>query len=253
MFYLIGIGLKPKHLTLEALETIKECEKVYLEEYTSSYSEGISEQLKEITGKEITSASRKHVEEEFAAVLEESLNKKICLCIYGNPFNATTHVQLLLDAKKMGVKAKAIAGISVFEYMAFTGLERYKFGRTTSIVFHEEDYEPESFYDAIIGNKKLGLHTLCLFDIKKEDGKMMGIGHAISTLERIEEKRENNVLSESIVVGVAGAGSDAQQVKAGTMDQLRSFNFSSYPQSLIVCGKLSEKEIEALKDLAGLQ
>ncbi|MBI4209973.1 MAG: diphthine synthase [Candidatus Diapherotrites archaeon] len=253
MLYIVGIGLSPGHLTQEALEAFRASESVYLDGYTSAYSSGGPEGLEKAAGKAVEVLDRKAVEEEFAKILEEAKGKNVALAVYGNPLNATTHIQLLLDARKAGVKAAAIAGISIFDFMAFTGLERYKFGRTTSIVFHEDNYEPEGFYDAILENKKLGLHTMCLLDVRNEEGRMMGITHAISLLERIEERREKSVLSESIAVGMAGMGSSAQQVRAGTMEQLKSCGFTAYPQSLIVCGKLNEKEIEALRELSGLE
>jgi len=253
MLYLIGIGLKPTHLSLEAVEALTECEKVYLENYTSKYSSGSRDGLEDFIGKSVTNLSREQVEEEFTKILEEAKNKKIALAVFGNPMNATTHLQIILDAKKEGVKVEIIPGLSVFEFVAFTGLERYKFGKTTSIVFHEDNFEPESFYDIIIENKNIGLHTLCLLDIKKDDEKLMNINHAISLLERIEVKREENYLGESIIVGLAGLGSDNQQIKAGTMDQMKKNNFNIYPQSLIVCGKLNEKEVEGLRQLSGLK
>ncbi|HIH09851.1 MAG TPA: diphthine synthase [Candidatus Diapherotrites archaeon] len=253
MLCLVGIGLYPGQLTLEALSALRECEKIYLENYTSSYSQGSIDKLKELTGKEVATLARRQVEEELTPVIEEARTKKIALAVFGSPLNATTHVQILLDAKKMGVQTKAIAGISIFEYVAFTGLDRYKFGRTTTIVFHGENYEPESFYDTIAQNKKAGLHTLCLLDIQAENEKMMDVRHAISLLEMIEEKREESAISESICIGIAGAGSDGSQIKAGTLEQLKKFNFSIYPQSLIVCGKINEKEGEALRALSDLQ
>ncbi len=253
MLCVVGIGLKPGHLTLEALETLKGCDRVYLENYTSSYSEGSFENLEDLIGKAVTRLGRKEVEGGFASVLEDAKSSKIALAVFGNPLNATTHLQIILDAKKAGVEVKVIVGISALEFVAFTGLERYKFGRTTSIVFQEDDYEPEGFYDAIIENKKTGLHTLCLLDIRAEEKRMMSIRNALSILETIEEKREQNVLSESIMVGIAGAGSDSQQIKAGTAEQLKAFGFTAFPQSLIVCGKLNEKELEGLKGIGGLE
>ena len=253
MLFLVGIGLKPSHLTQEALETLKSSDRVYLENYTSAYSEGNFEALEDMIGKAATRLERKQVEEEFAPILEEAKTKNIALAVFGNPLNATTHVQILLDAKEAGVKTRAIAGVSIFEYVSFTGLERYKFGRTTSIVFHEDEYAPESFYDAIIENKKAGLHTLCLLDIRSDENRMMDIRHAISLLESIEEKREQSALSDTIMVGIAGAGSGDEQIKAGTAEHLKAFAFGPFPQALIVCGKLNEKEIEALKAFGGLQ
>lgn len=254
MLYLVGLGLKPSHITHEAIDVLKSSAEVFVENYTSQYSEGELKEIESLIGKPVAVIGRQEVENGSAELLKKALPKKsaVSLAVFGNPMNATTHLQILLDAHEQKIPVKIIPGISIFEYVAFTGLDRYKFGRTTTIVFHEQDYEPESFYDAIIANKEAGLHTLCLLDIKRDENRLMEIKHAISTLEAIEERREKNVLGESILVGVAGAGSGAQQMKAGTLEQVRNFNFTSFPQSLIICGKLNEKEIEGLKLLCGL-
>ena len=38
--------------------------------------------------------------------------------------------------------------------------------QTVSIVFFTDTWRPDSFYDKIAANRRLGLHTLCLLDIK---------------------------------------------------------------------------------------
>ncbi|MDO8624998.1 MAG: SAM-dependent methyltransferase, partial [Candidatus Diapherotrites archaeon] len=65
MLYLIGIGLNPKHLTLEALAALKSCKTVYLENYTSRYA-GKNDSvpaIERIIGAHITLLPRGAVEE----------------------------------------------------------------------------------------------------------------------------------------------------------------------------------------------
>jgi len=38
----------------------------------------------------------------------------------------------------------------------------YSFGETVSIPYWTESWQPDSFYDKIFGNRRRGLHTLCL-------------------------------------------------------------------------------------------
>lgn len=38
--------------------------------------------------------------------------------------------------------------------------------QAVSIVFFTDSWRPDSFYDKIAANRKMGLHTLCLLDIK---------------------------------------------------------------------------------------
>src|SRR3989344_4655177 len=113
MLYLIGIGLKPKHLTIEALDAIKDSGQVFLEAYTSAYAEGTLTELEEVTGKKIHPFSRKQVEEETKSILAMAKKNNVALLAFGNPLTATTHVQLLIDAKKEGMKTRIIEGISV--------------------------------------------------------------------------------------------------------------------------------------------
>lgn len=248
MLYLIGIGLKPKHLTLEALEALKSCDAVYLESYTSAYSEGEVKDLCQLIGKRVFMLDRKQVEEEAEKFISAAKKNDIAFLVYGNVFSATTHVQVLLDAKKIGVKTKALPGVSIFSFLGRTGLQEYKFGKTVSIPLWEKNFKPDSFYFAIKENFERDLHTLCLLDIKAEKEKFMSIAEALQELEKIEAKQKGKgFLKEAVLVGLAGAGGEKEIIFSSRLKEVKNFPFEIFPQSLIVCGKLNEKEKEALK------
>lgn len=74
--------------------------------------------------------------------------------------------------------------------------------QAVSIVFFTDTWRPDSFYPRILANRKQGLHTLCLLDIKVkeptleslargkkvyEPSRFMTIGTAIEQLLEIEE------------------------------------------------------------------
>ncbi|MFA5763294.1 MAG: diphthine synthase [archaeon] len=248
MFYLIGIGLKPKHITLEAISAIKDCNEVYLEKYTSQYVEGENAKLEEIIGKKVVLINREEVEVDFENKIKECKEKNIALLIFGNALTATTHIQLLIDAKEAGIDYKVIPGISVTNTIAESGLDEYKFGRTVTICYHLPNFEPESFYDQILANQKLGLHTLCLLDIKKDQANemMMNANEAIAILEKIKAKRndENNFEYLALV----GMTNSNQKIVFGKekINKCKEVN-EIFPQSLIVLGKANEKEMEAIK------
>lgn len=64
---------------------------------------------------------------------------------------------------------------SIVSAMGCCGLQVYKFGEIVSIPFFDEGgmhWRPYSFYDKIKANMKLGLHTLCLLDIKVKEPTM---------------------------------------------------------------------------------
>jgi diphthine synthase len=250
MLYLIGLGLKVNHLTLEAIETIKNCDSVFVEVYTSQYSEGFIKELKQLTGKNIMELNRIEIEQNFESALLSAGKNNIGLLIFGNPLTATTHIQLLLDAKEKGIKYKVIPGISITNMVAESGLDEYKFGRTITICYHIEGFEPESFYDQIIENQKLNLHTLCLLDIKKDQTpqKMMNSREAIEVLEKIAEKRGEH--KKFKYIALLGMGSEKQKIIAGRDEIMNSKEiYELFPQTLIVSGKMNEKEKEVIEKI----
>ncbi len=252
MLYLIGIGLKASHLTLEALECIKKCDQVFLEVYTSQYSEGFAKELKEITNRDIKEVNRKDVEEYFDSALLSANKNNIALLIFGNPLTATTHIQLLLDAKEQGIKWKIIPGISITNMIAESGLDEYKFGRTVTVCYHLPNFEPESFYDQIKENQKLNLHTLCLLDIKKDQTpqKMMNCMEGIEVIEKISKKRGED--NKFLYIALIGMASEKQKIVVGKKAIFETKEIIQiFPQSLIITGKMNEKEIESLETLYG--
>ena len=253
MFYLIGIGLKPGHLTIEAREAIAKCSRVFLDTYTSAYAEGSIEELKEIAGKDILPLDRKGIEEDFALMLKEAKasDEDVSLLVFGNALSATTHVQLLLDAKKIGLKAIVLPGISIFDFVGSTGLDQYRFGRACTIVAPKENYSPESFYAVIESNFNAGMHSFCLLDIDAEKNYKMTVAEALSILAKIEKKQGKNVLQKATLVGLYALGSNKQMVMSGDLEKMQRSSFALFPQSLVIAVSLTDKEKEALSDLNG--
>lgn len=75
---------------------------------------------------------------------------------------ATTHTDLVVRAKKLGVDVKVVHNASVMNAIGVCGLQLYRYGETVSIPFFTDAWRPDSFYEKIQRNRKLGLHTLCL-------------------------------------------------------------------------------------------
>jgi diphthine synthase len=252
MFYLIGIGLNPKQITLEAKSAIESCSKVFFERYTSYYSEGEISELEDVCGKKFVELKREGVEQGFNLILKEAGQDDVALLVFGNPLNATTHVQLLLDAKAQGIKSKVLVGVSVFDLLGKTGIDVYKFGRVATIVAPKKNFAPESFFDIIEDNSKGGLHSLCLLDIDAEADAMLSVSEALVLLEKIAKKRDSKILEDAVLVGLYGLGSAKEMIKAGKLQELKRSSYGAFPQSLVIAGKLNEKELEGLKELAGL-
>lgn len=242
MFYIIGVGLNPKQLTLEAIECIKECTEVYIDNYTNIFSQGDLKELEEILKKKIIPLNRTELEQE-----KKYLKDGSCLLVIGNPLSATTHFTLIEEAKKRKIKTQVIAGISIFNYRGNPGLFEYKFGKTTSIVYPDGNYKPTSFYDCIIENLKNNAHTLCLLDIKTDKQRFMTLFEACQILEEID-KEKGGKLKGAVCVGLCGISSKDQEIITFDFLDYKRIESKSFPQSLIICGALNDIERDGINE-----
>jgi len=163
MLYLIGLGMDLEGISLEGLRAIERCKKVYLENYTASlpYSK---EKLEKTIRKTIIPANREFIES--FRIIGEAKKENVALLIYGNPLAATTHITLVHEARKKKIKCEIIHGASIWDAIAETGLQLYKFGKTSSIPKWKKEcgYEPTSFAEIIKQNLSINAHTLLLVD-----------------------------------------------------------------------------------------
>lgn len=244
--YFIGLGLgNEKDITINGLEAIKKCDVAYLESYTSilGYTK---EQLEKFCNKKIISANRNLVESDNNDIIKNAKNKNVALLVFGDPLVATTHIDLLLRARKEGIKCSVIHNASIISAVGATGLQAYKFGRTASIPFDNENVEAP--YEALSSNLNLGLHTLFLLDLAPEEEKFMSVNDAIRYLLKTELRMNQEIFSEKIsCVGCARIGSESQIIKYGSAKALLNKDFGKPPHCLIVPGNLHFMEIEALR------
>ena len=112
MLYLIGLGLNKDGISSFGLAMAKKCKKVYLENYTVDFPY-TKHQLEEVIGKKIIDADRDFVES--LEIIDEAAKLDVGLLVYGSPLTATTHITLLQEAKKSGVRTKIIYNASVFD------------------------------------------------------------------------------------------------------------------------------------------
>lgn len=245
--YLIGTGLNDeKDITVKGLETIRGCDEVYLENYTSLINCSVND-LEKYYGKKITVVDRKFVEQT-DSIVAAAKNKKVALLVIGDPFGATTHIDLMLRCRQQNVDFKIINNASILTAVGITGLQIYKFGKTTSIPYPENSFKPETSYEIIRQNRLLGLHTLLLLDLKPEQGRFMTVAEAIEILLEIESRKKQDVFTKNtFCVGCARIGSDDFVIKAGTAAELQDHDFGKAPHCLIVPGELHFVEEDALK------
>lgn len=249
----VGLGLNDeKGISIHGLEEAKTADSVFMELYTSLLPDFSLERFEALLGKTITTLSRRNFEEENGKLILDAANRgRTVLLVPGDPFVATTHIALRIDAEKLGIRTRIVHGASIISaIIGISGLHNYKFGKTVTVPFPENFSETP--YNVIAQNKKLGLHTLCLLDLKAEENRFLTIREGLEYLLSIEHRRiENIITSEAIAVGVARVGSDSPSLRADFARNLLKFDFGGPPHSLILTGQLHFMEIEALINLAG--
>ena len=245
--YLIGLGLNDeKDITVKGLEAIKKCKYIYLEYYTSILQIDYKK-LEKFYKKKIILADRDMVEKA-DEILQHAQNNDTALLIIGDPMSATTHIDLLLRAKEKKIKTQVIHNASVLTAVGITGLQLYKFGKTTSIPFAENYWALETPYNVLKQNLKSKLHTLFLLDLNPLENKFMSINDAIDILLKIENKKKNKIFTKKTkAIGCARLGSNNPLILYGTAEQLMKKDFGQPPFCLIVPGALHFMEEEALK------
>ncbi|KAM2020594.1 hypothetical protein ACFX16_042715 [Malus domestica] len=160
------------------------------------------------------------------------------------------------------IDVKVVHNASVMNVVGACGLQLYHYGETVSIPFFTETWRPDSFYEKIQKNRALGLHSLCLLDIRVkeptleslcrgkkqyEPPRYMSINTAIEQLLEVEHNRGDSAYNEdTMCVGLARLGSEDQKIVSGTMRQLRSVDFGAPLHCLVIAGKTHPVEEEML-------
>lgn len=254
VLFMIGLGLgDEKDVTVKGLEAIKSCKRVFLEHYTAVIGVSV-ERLQDFYKVPIILADRECVESESDQILKGADKENVAFLVVGDVFAATTHSDLMLRAVELDIPVRVIHNASIMNAVSACGLQLYTFGHTVSICFFDGTYRPDSFYEFIISNKKAGLHTLCLLDIKVkeqsrenmakgvlkyEPPRFMTVNQCIEQLLEVEEKQQGGAYSkDTVCVGVARVGQETQQIVSGTMAELLKIDFGAPLHSFVIPGDL---------------
>jgi len=258
MLYIIGLGLfDERDITVRGLEAVKRCDHVHLEHYTAILMVE-KEKLEEFYGKPVEIADRETVEQGCDTILEQARTGDCAFLVVGDPFGATTHTDLILRAKELGIKVQVIHNASIMNACGACGLQLYRFGETVSIPWFQGSWRPDSWYERIKHNRSAGLHTLCLLDIKVkepnidqlargrtvyEPPRYMSIAEAIEQLLEVELLRGEGVYNEgTMAVGLARIGCEDQIIAAGSMTQVAAHDMGKPLHAMIICGETHELE-----------
>ncbi|MBU7014327.1 MAG: diphthine synthase [Theionarchaea archaeon] len=238
MLYLIGLGLNGD-LTQEGVAAARRC-RVYVEKYTSLLTSSI-EEIERVLQRTTGTLSRRDIEET-DRLLREAETTDVALLVVGDPMVATTHSEIIIEARKRNIPTKIIHNASIYSAIGETGLQIYKFGRTATIPFPQEGFNPTSFYDIIEKNRSIGAHTLVLLDIQEDKRRYMNPTEAMEILDQLR-------FSGNLIC-ISRLGSDSQQILYGDISTLLSIekdHWGQPPHCLVIPSSLHFKEEESLE------
>jgi diphthine synthase len=266
VLFLVGLGLgDEKDITVRGLEIVRSCSKLFLEHYTSILGVD-TKKLEAFYQKEIILADRFMVEDFAEGIFGSALNANVALLVVGDPLCATTHTDMMIRARKSGIKVEVVHNASVMGAIASTGLQLYQFGQTVSVPFFDGEWRPDSFYNKIKYNQGGNMHTLVLLDIKVKEPdfdamgrnqkkflppRFMTVNQAIAQMLEVEDKRKEGVCGfDHLAIGCARLGQPTQQIVAGTLAELLLVDFGTPLHSLVLChSELHELEEDFLEPM----
>ncbi|MBN1896810.1 MAG: diphthine synthase [Candidatus Aenigmarchaeota archaeon] len=243
MLYLIGLGIGNEgDIPVRGLEACRASDHVFLELYTARWP-GSLKKLEKAVGKKINMLQRSDIEEHVSKLVNLAKKKKVSVLVAGDPLSATTHLNVLMEAKEQKVRTEVIHSSSILTAVAETGLSLYNFGRTVTVVAPAKDYAPTSFYDYAVANSNQGMHTLFLLDID------MDTSQAMEVLLMIEkEKKKKLFSSDTRLIACSGLGSGKSVIRYRMAIDLLKRPLGP-PAVLILPGKMHFTEEEYLKSL----
>ena len=241
MLNIISFGLFDKEdISIKGLEVCKKCDLLYLEKYTNYFDSSL-EEVKEFIGKKVIEIKREELENKSQEIIKKAKNVNVGVLVPGDCFSATTHISLLIEAKKEDVKVNIVHGSSILTAVGETGLSLYNFGKITTIPFDNKNIK--SPIEVLKNNLNLGMHTLFLLDVK--NNKYMNIKEGLKYLV------DNKISEEGYCACCSSLGSKNSEIKYGMIKDLIKYEFKFYPQFFIIPGRLhfTEEEILSLYKL----
>jgi diphthine synthase len=181
-------------------------------------------------------------------ILKNAKKKKVVLLAYGDPYIATTHIELRTRAIEEKIKTRSIhASSSLTSMIGECGLHFYKIGRIATIMSEMVLTTP---YYVIYKNIIEGNHTVLLLEYNQDKDFFLDPKDALKGLLETEKGQTRNVISLSSYAIVASRiGFKDQKIISGKISSLRKIDFGKPPHTIIIPGRLHFTESDALKML----
>ncbi|QDI89330.1 diphthine synthase [Candidatus Nitrosopumilus sp. SW] len=249
MLWFVGLGISGfKSIPNEAIDVLAKADIVYLEQFTSPIGKSDLTKIKNATKGEFRPAKRWLVEDG-NEILENAKKKKVVLLSYGDPYIATTHIELRERAIKEKIKTYSIhASSSLTSMIGECGLHFYKVGRIATIMSEMKSLTTP--YYVIYKNVIEGNHTVLLLEFNQDKDFFLDPKDALNGLLETEKGQRRKVISSSTFAIVASrVGFKDQKIVSGKISSLKKIDFGKPPHTVIIPGRLHFTESDALKVL----
>ena len=249
MLWFVGLGISGfKSLPNEALDILEKADVVYLEQFTSPITKSDSVKIKNATKGEFKPAKRWLVEDG-NEILQNAKKKKVVLLSYGDPYVATTHIELRTRAIEEEIHTYSIhASSSLTSMIGECGLHFYKVGRIATIMNEMESLTTP--YYVIYKNIIEGNHTVLLLEYNQDKNFFLDPKNALNGLLETEKGQRRNVIRLSSYAIVASRiGLKNQTILSGKISSLKKKDFGEPPHTIIIPGRFHFTESDALRIL----
>ena len=250
MLWFVGLGISGSDgISSDALKILKQADVVFLEPYTSPISKSEIAKIRKLVRGDFKTAPR-WVVEDGKIILKEAKRKNVVLLSYGDPYIATTHIELRTRAIMEKIKTGTIhAASAITSVVGECGLHYYKTGR--SVTMMKDKQSASSVYYIIYENLIAGNHTIIILEYNSDAKFFLDPKDAFSNLLLVEGEQKRIVVDESSFAIVASRiGTKTQKVIAGKISSLKKIEFGKPPHTIIVPGTMHFTESDALKILA---
>ncbi|RNJ76369.1 MAG: diphthine synthase [Nitrosopumilus sp. H8] len=245
MLWFVGLGVSGfDSVPARGIDVLARADVVYLEQFTSPVPERDVSRIRDVTGGKLVLAKRWQVEDG-AEILKSAKDGEAVLLSYGDPYIATTHIELRTRAAAQGTATGAIhASSALTAIVGECGLHFYKVGRVATIMGGESFATP---YRTLYKNMAEGGHTILLLEYDQERDFFLDPSDALAGLLEAEKGQARRVIGESTYCIIASRiGSEDQRITAGMISSLAGTDFGSPPHTVIIPGSLHFTESDAL-------
>ena len=249
MLWFIGLGISGvDSISTSTQKLLKQADFVYLEQFTSPISKFEISKIKKFVKKNFKIAKRWMIEDG-KEILKNAKKNIVILLSYGDPYMATTHIELRTRAIQNKIKTLSVhAASALTSVVGECGLHYYKIGRIVTIMRDLKALTTP--YYVIYKNLIDGNHTLLLLEYDQDSKFFLKPNNAfVGLIDTEKEQRRKVILPSTFAIVASRIGFKNQSISSGKISILKKKNYGKPPHAIIIPGKLHFTESEAIMAL----